>query len=137
MKIGVPILGLLLFVGCAESPPKRDQIPIIKTQISRLEGFYGGSWQGELDSLMTLNFRAEMGERGKWEAIVVADENWRLSAFSNRSFFYTNKNAEAELAFVYRSPDGKSDSLLSVLITLKRDRNRWLIDDVVKVKPPL
>lgn len=141
-KIQVALLALsvsLVYVSCEEHPPSRDQIPVIKDQISALEGFYLGTWSGEPDSLMTQEFYADMGERGRWQALIVEDEIWPFIGFRNRSFSYSKTDGTAELRFLYRSPDSAMgsmvDSLVPVQIILKHANEIWKIDDVQAIKP--
>ena len=129
------VVSIVLTSGCASEPPARDEIPNIKTRISELESYYAGKWEGTLDSLMGRNFAATSGDFGAWSAITVNDEVWGFQKFSGRSFFYTQKNAEVDIMLIYMSPDSVSDTALQVKINLEKNRERWLVTGVKKVKP--
>lgn len=129
------LIAVSFFVSCAETNPSRDEIPAIKTRISELVSFYQGERNQGLDSLLTPMFRAEMGERGRWQALIVDGEIWPLTGTTRREFYYTNKQGEAELSFVYRSPEDQSDSLVPVKITLSKNKDLWLVEDVQPVEP--
>ena len=129
------LMAVSFFVSCVEKDPSRDQISEIKTRISELVSFYQGERNQGLDSLLSPEFHAEMGERGRWQAITVDDQVWPLTGTARREFYYTQKQGEAELSLVYRSPDGQSDSLLPVKITLSKRKDLWLVEDVQPVEP--
>jgi len=126
---------IVLTSACESAPPARDEIPNIKTRISELESYYAGKWEGTLDSLMGRNFAATSGDFGAWSAITVNDEVWSFQKFSDRSFFYTQKNAEVDITLIYMSPDSVSDTALPVKINLRKDRERWVVTGMKKVKP--
>lgn len=129
------LMAAAIVISCTEKNPARNQIPMIKTQISELVRFYQGERNDGIDSLLTPTFHAEMGEKGRWQALMVKGEIWPLAGATRREFFYTNKQGEAELSLVYRSPDSQSDSLVPVKITLTKKKDIWLVEDVQPVEP--
>lgn len=135
LRSAMSVALVFALASCAEQPPDRDQIPVIKNQISALEGFYLGTWEGDPDSLMTQEFFADMGERGRWQALAVGDEIWPFIGFRNRSFSYSKSDGVAELNFLYRSPDSLSDSLTPVKVYLKHANEIWKVSDVRAVEP--
>ena len=132
---GLCLIIAVFLVSCVESAPSRDEIPAIKAKISELVIFYQGERAQGLDSLLTLTFQAEMGEKGRWQALLIDGQIWPLVGTNRREFFYTQKQGEAELSFVYRSPDTQNDSLVSVKITLSKKKDIWLVEDVQAVEP--
>ena len=134
-RLSALIALIVLTSACVSEPPSRDEIPNIKTRISELESYYAGNWEGALDSLMGRNFAATSGDFGAWSAITVNDEVWGFQKFSDRSFFYTQKNAEVDLTIIYMSPDSVSDTALPVKIVLKKDSERWVVTGMKKVAP--
>ncbi len=136
MLASIFLVGFSLsLVGCVEEPPSRDEIPLIKAQLVDLEKFYLGEYRTTPDSLLTQRFYAEMGKRGKWEALVVDGELWPFDGFANRSFFYTKKVAEVELSFRYKNPTTKADSLVPAKIRLNYERGKWLVENITPVEP--
>lgn len=129
------LISAVFLVSCTERAPSRDEIPAIKAKITELVTFYQGQRAQGLDSLLTLTFQAEMGEKGRWQALMIDGQIWPLAGTNRREFFFTNKQGEAELSFVYRSPDTQSDSLVPVRIILSKKKDLWLVEDVQFVEP--
>ena len=122
-------------IGCGKDAPPRDEIPRIKNALARLESYYVGAYSGVIDTLLDERFRATSGDRGLWSAIQVGEEAWRFAGSSGRSFYYQSESGEAEVSFVYRSPDSAQDSLIPVKITfVKEDDDRWLVSGVEAVE---
>ena len=123
--LGVATTLLLcgMIVGCGKDEPDRDEIPVIKDQIVKLEKFYRGEPSGSPDSLMTHDFYADMGHRGEWQAIAVGEETWPFIGFTRRSFEYNMNKALIDLHFVYRAPDGVSDTTREARIEMVKDKD--------------
>ncbi len=135
LLLALSIVAVVAFSGCVDRPPKRDEIPHIKTQLVKLEKFYRGEYEHSLDSLLTGRFYAEMGKQGQWGALNVEGVAWPFHGFANRSFFYTKKMAEVDLKMRYRSPDSTTDSLLPVKIRLNYEDGQWLVEKITPQEP--
>ncbi len=128
-------LCAVMCCSCSNSEPPRDEIPHIKDQLAKLESLYGGAYHGSLDSLLTTEFAATGGDQGVWQAKTIENSAWTFSGSKGRSFFYNKESGEADLQFVYHSPDQLRDTAFAVKITFKKNKDRWLVSGVKPVEP--
>ena len=114
----------LFLTGCGKKNPSRDEIPVIKTQLAKLEQALKEGNAAAVDSLiMAQSYDLGYSSTSIFDSINTYLKGRSLYGFSKREFFYTKSDGVVKCALKADSADAGRP----VEIIMEKVGETWLI----------
>ena len=123
MAASVFCLSIILFGGCAEKEPSRDEIPLIKNTLARFEKAVKDKNAAAIDSLIIVDDNEGYNSSKVMKDVYSVSSDDSILAFGKREFFYTQDKAVVNCFIMADS----ADSGRPFEITLVKKAKRWYI----------
>ena len=119
------IVCLSLIVGCAkEEPPARNQIPILKSQLFRLQEAVETKNRAAIDSLLSVQILSiDQDSDSLLRFTYGADGSFAFRQFATGGIVYTNETARVE-CFIMDSTQTRDRP---VIMTFILEHDQWLL----------
>jgi hypothetical protein len=116
---------LAVVVGCTEKPPRRDQIPVLKEALFRLQVAVKDKNRAALDSLLSVSILSNKQDSDSLLRFVYNynDGYFAFERFGNYSVTYTQDRARID-CFVM---DSTNTEIRPVVFTFTYDHKLWLL----------
>jgi hypothetical protein len=115
--------ALLAWQGCAERSPKRDQIPLLRENILKLQNAVKDHSRAAIDSLLSVKIISKnQGSDSLLNYVYGPQGQFPFERFGNCSIIYTSDKARIE-CFIMDST-GQTDRPLTFF--LAREHDLWL-----------
>jgi hypothetical protein len=122
--ISLCVFSVLLVVSCSEENPPREEIPLVKDALARLELAVKSKNLAGIDSLLVPETRRLGYSAGQIAVDVYLDTvDGSFYTFGKREFFYTKDKATVSCRVMADS----GDTGRAAEITLVNKRDQWLV----------
>lgn len=109
--------------GCDKRSPKRDQIPLLKTQLLKLQTAVREHNRAAIDSLLSVKIVSkEQGSDSLLAFVYGSDGGYSFEQFGRYSIMYTTDKARIECYIM----DSTAQSDRPIVFFLAREHDMWL-----------
>lgn len=122
--ITVIAIVVVMVAGCEQTSPKRDQIPILKSQLLNLQNAVSDRNRAAIDSLLSVKIVSrEQGSDSLLSFVYGPDSSYAFERFGNYNIVYTSDKARIECYIM----DSTSQTDRPVVFYLAHEHEMWLI----------
>ncbi|SYZ72912.1 hypothetical protein TRIP_C21027 [Candidatus Zixiibacteriota bacterium] len=116
--------GLIILIGCRAKNPSRDEIPVIKNLLAKLEAGVRDRNPAAIDSLIIADAYSKGYSSEKLLSDVYPDGVGTFLTFAEREFYYSDNNGVVNC----RIKADPADTGRAIEFDLVKTGGRWLIE---------